>query len=407
MNLLGTLTSQEKGTAKDIFWFWNGENIGVRGISSKNLSKEGEKMKKKRVDKNISRRQMLQTLGKASVCMGAYPLARNLLGSRGFAWAGETKPKYLVYGDYGGDYGKWMQEAYGDPFTKKTGIELKRDIGDNPDRLAKLRLQRDNPKHDIAQFMDRFFAQATAEGVVDTLNPDNIKNLKDVHPGYIHDTWVSYMAMSIGIVYNTKYVTKEIKSWNDIFDDAFRGRTFIDDIPHFGLHALMAFAKLKGGGEDNIDPGFKLLSKFKKITNPRIISSSQEGMKVFETGEVWIAVWQKARSIILMRQGLPIKFVSPIEGDVAISWAHGVVKGSKHKEWAEKYIDETLDPVNQLKFTTMFPGFPTNRKVKLPPELEVVGYTDEELARQHHIDYAKVLPQIDEWVERWNKEIAR
>jgi len=94
--------------------------------------------------------------------------------------------------------------------------------------------------------MDRFLFQATSEGLLDTLNPDSLKNLKDIHPRYVQKTWIPYSAQSIGIVYNTKLVKKEIKSWYDIFDEAFRGRTFIDDIGHFGVHALIAFARLKG-----------------------------------------------------------------------------------------------------------------------------------------------------------------
>lgn len=364
-------------------------------------------MKGREVGKKISRRQILQILGKAGVCVGVYPAARNLLDSGNWAWAGQKKPQGLVYSTYGGDYSKWIKQSFEDPFTKKTGIKIGRDIGKNPDRLAKIRLQRDNPKSDIAHFMDRFFFQATSGGLLDTLNPSNFKNLKDVYPGYLHDTWVAYMAQSIGIVYNTEHVKKEIKSWYDIFDEAFRGKTFIDDISHFGLHCLFAFAKLKGGDENHIDAGFELLAKFKKITAPRIITTSQEGMHVFRTGEIWIGVWQKARAVRLRREGLPIRFLSPIEGDVAISWGHGVVKGSKNKKWVEKYIDETLDPGNQAKFTTFYPAFPTNKKTKLPTDLEAeVGYTEEELVRQWHIDHAKVLPQLDQWVERWNKEIA-
>lgn len=363
-------------------------------------------MKEREAGKKISRRQVLQTMGKAGVFMGSYPFARYLLDSAGWAWAGEEKPKSLVYSTYGGDYGKWMKKSFEATFTEKTGISLIRDVGRNPDRLSKMRLQRDNPKMDIMYLMDRFMAQAAVEGLLDTLNPSNFTNLKDIYPAYVRDTWVPHMAQSIGIVYNTKHVKKEIRSWYDIFDESFRGRTFMTDIGHFGVHYLIAFARLKGGDEDNIDPGFELLAKFKKMMDPRIIPSAQEAMHAYRTEQIWVGVWQKARAIILSRQGLPIKFISPIEGDVAISWGHGVVKGGKHKKWVERYIDETLDPANQLKFTEIYPAFPTNRKVKLPPHLEVIGYTEEELARQWHIDYAKVLPQLDEWVERWNKEIA-
>ena len=365
-------------------------------------------MEKRKVDKNVSRRQMLKLMGKAGLFMGSYPFARNLLNSEGWAWAGQTKPKNLIYSTYGGDYAKWVKESFEDPFTTKTGIALVKDIGKNPDRLSKLRLQSTRPYCDIVALLDRFMFQADYEGLLSPLNPSNFENLKDIYPAYVHKSWVPYWGQSIGIVYNTKYVKKEIKSWYDIFDEAFRGKTFIDDISHFGVHCLVAFAKLKGGDENNIDPGFKLLSKFKKMLNPRIITTSQEGMHVFRTEQMWIGVWQKARAIRLKREGLPIKFVSPIEGDVSLTTGHAVAKASKHKEWVEKYIDKTLDPANQSKFTKFYPAFPTNKKAKLPTDLEAeIGYTEEELARQIHIDYSKVIPQLDHWVERWNKEIAR
>jgi putative spermidine/putrescine transport system substrate-binding protein len=362
--------------------------------------------KKERTDKGMSRRQALKALGRTGIALGSYPFLRDLLGSGENSWAQEAKPKYLVYGNYGGDYGQAIKKAFLDPITKKTGIALTEEVGQNPDRFAKMRLQRDNPKSDIQNFMDRFLVQASAEGLLETLNPANFKNLKDIYPNYVHDTWVPYQASSIGIVYNTKHVKKEIRSWNDIFDETFRGKAFVDDIGHFGLHALIALARLKGGSEDRIDPGFELLARFKKMTNARIISTSQEGEHVFRTEQIWIAIWQKTRATAMMKEGLPIKFVSPIEGDVAVSWGHGVVKKTKNKEWAERVLDETLDPTNQLNFIKIFPNFPTNRKIKLPPDLEVVRYSEEVLARQVQIDWNKVLPQLDQWAERWNKEIA-
>jgi len=65
-------------------------------------------------------------------------------------------------------------------------------------------------------------------------------------------------------------------------------------------------------------------------------------MHVFRTEQIWIGIWQKARAVALMREGIPIRFKSPIEGDIAVSWGHGVIKGSKNKDWVEQYIDETM-----------------------------------------------------------------
>jgi putative spermidine/putrescine transport system ATP-binding protein len=47
-------------------------------------------------------------------------------------------------------------------------------------------------------------------------------------------------------------------SWNDLEDPKYKGKLVIPPLNNtYGLHALVEFAKLGGGGEKNIEPGFK------------------------------------------------------------------------------------------------------------------------------------------------------
>ena len=49
-------------------------------------------------------------------------------------------------------------------------------------------------------------------------------------------------------------------SWNDLKDPKFKKLLVIPPINNtYGLYTLMMFARMNGGGEKNIEPGFKVM----------------------------------------------------------------------------------------------------------------------------------------------------
>lgn len=348
------------------------------------------------MDTQWSRREVLAGAGAAAAVAALPARAR-----------AQAKPKSLVISTYGGDYGKWFKEGFEDHFTKATGIALVHDVGQNPERYAKLKAHKDSPKFHIVHLQDRFFYLAARDGLLETIDYAKVPNAAAIPEMFKKPTWLGYQYLSIGIIYNTKAVgDRPPKSWEDLLDPRYKGKIFVDDFQHFGLHAVVAISLAQGGGYGNMDPGFKFIRKMKETLAPRFISTSQEGMKLLQTGEVVGAIWQQARAFRLKRQGQPIEYVVPQTGDVAVPYGNGIVKGAGGKEWAEQFLNVTADPKLQGTFVSgEIQANPTHPQAMPAPEIAKL-IARPPGAKQFLLDYAEVLPRLDEWTRRWNKEIA-
>jgi putative spermidine/putrescine transport system substrate-binding protein len=341
----------------------------------------------------INRRKMLAGLGGAA----ATSWARGTLAS--------DKPASMTLSTYGGDYGRLMKMSYMDAFTAKTGINLLPDIGENPQRLAKLRTYRKQPRFSLINLQDRFLYQATREGLLETIDYSLVPNAVDIPDMYKKKTWFPYNVGYIGIIYNTERVKTPPKTWADVIDERYKGRIFLDDFDHFGMHYTLGIAMANGGGYDDIMPGMKIIQEIKQKLEPRFITTSQEGMKLLGDGDVDIAIWQKARSLQLKQQGKPIEYVSPTSGSISYSYGNGIVKGDRWNDWAHAYMDSTASPDGQVRDCAAELSQPTNTKAKLPPELLAFDPNPKE-AGAIQLDYDQVLPRLDEWTKLWNRLIA-
>lgn len=323
--------------------------------------------------------------------------------ARGLA---EDKPRSLVYGTYGSDYSQWMKTVFETPFTAATGVAIVDDAGGDSARYAKMKTFRDAPKTNIQILLDRYLFLAAREGLFEELAYARIPNAAAIPAFYRKPHWFAYCYTSIGIVYNTTAVSRPPRNWEDFLDDRYRGKFFIDDFTHFGLHALVALALANGGSYDNIEPGFRVLRQMKERLQPRFVSHSPEGMKLLATGEVIGAIWQDARIRMLKQKGSPVEYVTPETGDVAVLVGHGIVKGSAGREWSERFLNHTADPKLQGTFaSTYIPVTPTHPQAVVTPEAAKL-LARPPGAKQFSLDWDQILPRLDEWTKRWNKEIA-
>lgn len=346
--------------------------------------------------KGLTRRQFLSataaTFALAGISRGAFA---------------DTKPSSLVYSTYGGDFGNWMKQSFEVPYTKDTDIQLLHDIGTNPARFAKMKVYRHHPRFQIINLQDRYLYEATRDGLLETIDYSMVPNAADFSSEFKKPTWLGYMDYSIGIVYNADKVKNPPRHWNDLLNEKYKGRIFIDAFNHFGLHTLVAMSLANGGSYENMEPGFKLIHEIATRLNARFISTSQEGMELLRTGQVDIASWQDTRAFILERKGYPIRYTIPESGDVSVIYGNGIVKNSGNIKWSEKYLNYTADPKLQAKLVSdYYPASPANPHTK--PSSEVENFIARPPgAKQFTLDYAKILPRLSEWQDRWNKAIAR
>jgi putative spermidine/putrescine transport system substrate-binding protein len=318
----------------------------------------------------------------------------------------QDKPSRFIMSTYGGDYGNWMKDVFETPFVAKTGISVEHDIGENNARYSKMKTFRKQPRFQLVTLQDRYLFQSAHDGLLEKVDYSKVPNAAGIPDTFKTPHWVGYQYVAIGIIYNTEKVKTPPRNWEDLLNDDYKGRIFIDDFNHFGLHVVIALAKALGGGYDNIKPGLEVIRKIKERLNPRFISTSQEGMKLLASGEVDVAMWQSARALTLKANGKPIEYVVPETGDVAVTYGSGIVKGGGAEPWGEAYLNEAADPALQARFSSeKVLGYPTNKNATLAPKYAALLKRPEK-DNQFAVDYAEVLPRLADWTKLWNRTIA-
>jgi putative spermidine/putrescine transport system substrate-binding protein len=84
-----------------------------------------------------------------------------------------------------------------------------------------------------------------------------------------------------------------------------------------------------------------------------------------------------------------------------------VLKGSKNRELAWKFLDAFLDNQAQVGFATSEFYGPANKTVTVPEEdAKLITATPEDVKRLAFFDWDTIGGQRSRWIERWNREIA-
>jgi putative spermidine/putrescine transport system substrate-binding protein len=322
-----------------------------------------------------------------------------------------AQDKTLYIGAYGGSFEQVMRQQVFPPFEKKYAVKIEYVSGNSTDTLAKLQAQKGNEQIDVAILDDGPMYQAVALGFCAPLASAPIyKNLYDVA------TFASGKAVSIGLVgtgimYNTKYFAEHNwpapTSWKDLEDPKYKKLLVIPPLNNtYGLHALVMEARINGGGEKDIDPGFKV---FKTLINPNVLvyePSPGKMTELFQTNQAMIAVWGSGREKALADTGFPVGFVYPKEGGVALGVAACAVAGGLSKPEAQEFVQFLLTPEMQTVLAEGAGLGPVNKNVTLPPDKQVgIPYGPAQMDKLLKIDWDTVNEHREEWNKRWTREI--
>ena len=315
----------------------------------------------------------------------------------------------LVVAIFGGSFVDNAKKCHAAPFEKATGATVKYVLGSSVQTAAKLRATGGRAEFDVSYMDSQIVKQMKAEGLLQPLEPAKIAHWNDLYdvskdPG---NQWVSLMFAGTTIAYNTTLVKTPPTSWADLWKPEYKGKLAIPDISGTsGQQFLIAAARLNGGSLENIDPGFGAIKKLKPNVQ-MMYTQPDQLIPLFERGDIAIAVWYTDRTGAAASKGVPVAAAYPKEGAIGIVPTVSIPKGSQKKELAEKYISVLLSPEGQLCYAqTQFAG-PSNKKVKLPPDLAKLLPYGENVERMYFPDTDVVAKKLPEWAERWGREITR
>lgn len=323
----------------------------------------------------------------------------------------QAQDKTLYLGGYGGSFEKLLKEKVLPPFEQETGAKIVYVPGNSTDTLAKLQAQKGNQELDMVFLDDGPMFQAIDFGFCASIEGaaifDDVYEIAKMGT----DKAIGAGFVATGLSYNKDMFAENgwdaPTSWKDIADPKYKGKLVVPPITNtYGLHALLMMARLNGGDENNIEPGF---TQFEESVADNVLTfepSSGKMSELFQNGEIALSVWGSGRLKALADTGFPGGFVYPEEGAVALMVGICPVVESDVPELAQQLVQHFMKPEYQLLLAETSGFGPTNMKTELPPELaETLPYGPERIKALNSVDWTVINPSRGEWTKMWTRRV--
>jgi len=316
----------------------------------------------------------------------------------------------LVVASFGGSFDEALNEVVVKPFEEKFGVDVEVVTALTSEVMAKLRAQGARAGYDVVQFSGGQETEAFELGLIAPLDTQVATNAADANPaaqragGKIAP---AYAFNTTGIIYNVDKVKPAPTSWDVLSDPKYAGKVGIPDISvTAGQNLLISLARINGGGEANIEPGFEalptLLKNSRSVFNDGPTMTQQLGQE-----QIVLSVFDSGYGYLLAKKGLPVRFAVPDKGGVLYGLTSQVVKGSVQEKLAWEWVNFQLDPQVQVAFAERAGYAPTNTKAKVDGELEKLLPLSNAIDRLEPTDPDVVAKNRAAWTERWNKLVGK
>ncbi|NPT46897.1 extracellular solute-binding protein [Paraburkholderia sp. 1N] len=316
----------------------------------------------------------------------------------------------LTVAMYGGNWGDAFRSCVAEPFTKATGIAVTPELGTSTTTLAKLQQQKAAPTIDVAWMDGGISELAYQAGVLDNLDSAAIPNLKQVIAKAIYRSGNTTYAVgsgyySLGLAYNTKSA-KPPTSWKDLWNPAYAGAVTVPSPANSaGIPFVVFLAQVWGADPAHLDPVYARLAS---LDTALFYDSSGAATNAFQSGEATIGAFFNVGAWDLIDKGVPIGFVVPKEGAWATDARLHLVKGSRNKAAAEKFINAALTPEAATCLATKLYLGPAVAGVKLPADVarKLPWGANGSVDSLKLFDWSVINARRAEITAAWNRQVA-
>jgi putative spermidine/putrescine transport system substrate-binding protein len=340
---------------------------------------------------------------------------RHLLGSaltlsalQLFPGISHAQARKLVFATFTGSWEEAHRDVLVPAFKKTSGQDMLLDAMLSVDQIAKVSAARSNPPIDVMLHDPGPALTAISQDLVEPFPVASSKNYKDLIPEAQDAMGPSMFFQVVGLTYNPDKIKTPPSSWADLFKPEYKGRVGMTNLNStLGTGFLVELARMNGGNESNVEPGFAAIEKLKPslaavAANPGALAA------LYQQGQIDISPGNFNAIQILKARGVPVEWVAPKEGAIAFKTSIHIVKNSPNKELAAQLIDTALSFEVQTRL--MQPPYlvvPTNSKVKMEGEIAKVLAKDTAELKKKFVfqDWKKINEKRPEWIARFNKEI--
>lgn len=262
-------------------------------------------------------------------------------------------------------------------FTRRTGIEVNYTTFDSNESLYS-KLAGGGASYDVIVPSDYMISKLMNENMLAELDFSNIPNFEYIdeqfrNPDYDPENKFSvpYTWGTVGLFYNTDYVTEPVTSWSILWDEQYSGKILMFDNPRdaFAIAESMLGYSLNTRDEDELRAAAYKLIEQKPFVQAYVMDQIYDKM---ERGEAWIAPYYAGDYLMMAEENEDLRFCFPEEGFNFFIDALCIPTCATNKEGAEAYINFLCSPeVNSENLDYL--GYST-------PETAAKEYMDPEMA---------------------------
>lgn len=303
------------------------------------------------------------------------------------------------------------KEGWADQFAKDTGYTVVLvPKATSAEIIATAVAQKDKPQVDVVMCDLVAYLQGVEQGIFGKLEQSKVPNLaKMLDVAKIKDMGIMTYADILAIIYQEDVFKRKgwapPKSWSDLLRPEFKDQLLIPPVSNtYGLYALVELARLHGGSEKNIDPGFEAL---KKIA-PNVVDWTTTFAKIgtlMQAESASVAVFGNASGWEIKTRGAPVNVIIPQPAYMSPTVA-GIVKGAPNPEGAAVFLNWLISEKVLAYRAERFGQSPMNREVKVKGEAASRVLTGDQLSQLVRLDYEQVVAKRVEWNQRFEREVA-
>ena len=265
-------------------------------------------------------------------------------------------------------------------FEALTGISVNYiTFASNEQMYAKLKSE-GTAQYDIIIPSDYMIAKMISEGMVERLDCTELPNyalIDNLYKGLAHDRnneySVPYMWGMVGIVYNKSLVSGEINSWNDLWNEEYKGSILMFDNPRdaFSISLARLGYSINTENANEIKEAADELMKQKSLVQAYVMD---EIFNKMEGGEAAIAPYYTGDAITMMSENEDLAFSFPNEKTNLFVDSFVIPRGSKNIEAAKMYINFMCEPVVSAA-NAEYIGYST----PIPEAFELIDMDEEDM----------------------------
>ncbi len=323
-----------------------------------------------------------------------------VIGSFGTVLATEADLTIYTYDSFVAEWGPAPKVI--PKFEKKYNVKVQMiSVGDAGHVLNRAILEKKNPRADIILGIDNnMLSKALDSGI---LEPYVSKNLSLLPDELIFDKTHHITPFDHGyfaIVYDTKKISKPPVSFEDLLHPRFRNKLILEDprtsSPGLGF-LLWTIAVYK---EDYL--------KYWERLRPNILTITEgwdTAYGLFTSGEAPMVLSYTTSPAYHVEYEDTTRYQAAIfkEGNYLQIEGMGILKGSKNRMLAEKFIDFILTEDFQMEIPLTNWMFPVNPEVKTPDSFRYAPKPDKTLS----LDTFEIERNQDRWIKGWLSVVTK